>query len=402
MKVTKIETNQFKTNLCAIFLSLPLEEETITYNALIPAVLRRGTANLTNQLEINKMLENMYGANFNCGIDKVGDFCILKFFIEVVNDKYLPEKELITKKAINLLKDIIFNPLVENNSFNTDYVKQEKENLKKIILARKDDKTEYANNRCIEEMFKGEPYGIYKYGKIEDIEKINEKKLYEYYKKMIKNCKINLFVSGDTSTIKDLDNILTNDNQNFKSIKQSKHNAQHDKKIIKENMDIAQGKLVIGLDTLNNQPNATAIYNVVLGGGANSKLFQNVREKSSLAYYASSTFIKRKNAIIIRAGIEINNYDKTIKIIEKQLQDMKDGKITDKEIKEAKQLFVSSLKQVQESQQDLITFYFDKELFEENIKIEDYIKGIENVTKQQVIDVAQNVKIDTIYFLQKE
>lgn len=141
------------------------------------------------------------------------------------------------------------------------------------------------------------------------------------------------------------------------------------------------------------------MYNTILGGGANSKLFQNVREKASLAYSAGSSYIRRKNAILVQTGIEIKNYDKAVKIVEEQIEDMKNGKISDDEFNAAKQLIVSSIELIEESKEDMITFYFDQNLFEENLSVEDYKNSIKNVTKEQVIEVAQKVEEDTIYFL---
>ena len=168
---------------------------------------------------------------------------------------------------------------------------------------------------------------------------------------------------------------------------------------INEELDVTQGKLLLGLDTRSDNKFATVMYNTILGGGANSKLFQNVREKEHLAYSASSRYIKRKNAIIISTGIELSNYDKAIRVIKKQLEDMKNGKITDSEIESARKLIVSSMKEIPESQDALILFDFDQRLFAENYKLEEYIKNIESVTKEQIIDVANNISINTIYYL---
>ena len=144
-------------------------------------------------------------------------------------------------------------------------------------------------------------------------------------------------------------------------------------KVVRETMDVSQGKLVIGLDVTKLEPEDKAVasvYNAILGGGANSKLFQNVREKASLAYSAGSLYIKNKNSIVIRSGIEKKNYEKALEIIEKQIDDMKQGN-------------------------------FGKEMEQENADIATYISQIENVTKEQIVKVAQNVTINTIYFLSK-
>lgn len=400
MEITKMKNNKFKTNEIAIFLTLPLKRETITMNALIPSILRRGSNTYKNQVEIGKALENMYGAFFNCGIDKTGDYCILKFYIETLSDKFLPKEEELSQKSMDLLVDIIFNPLVENNSFNKEYVEQEKENIKKIIESKKDNKELYAFNRCIEEMFKNEPYGIDKNGYIEDLNNIDEKKLYEHYKKIIETCKIDIIINGI-----DADNITINKEiYNIEDVAIiEKNNTEKNKEtnIVNEKADVTQGKLVLGITTPKESKYAVTVYNAILGGGANSKLFQNVREKASLAYSIGSRYIRRKDAIFIITGIELQNYDKALEIIKQQIQEIKIGNITVEEFNKAKQLLSSSLDMLKESQENMITFEFDQKLFKENLTIDEYKSEVEKITIEDVIKVAQNIEIDTIYYLEK-
>lgn len=398
MNIKRFESKKFKTNEIALFLTLPLNKETSTKNALIPMILRRGSKNYDNQLKISKKLENMYGAGFNCGIDKTGEYCILKFYIETVANEYLPEDIDLMQDASDMLMDIVFNPLVIDNGFDKDFVEQEKENLKKIIEARSDDKASYAFNRCIEEMYKDESYSTYKFGRIEDLKNIDEKNLYEHYKKIISECRVDLFVNGiDAKKLKVDDTVGKN------RIEVEKYETKfNNEKIVNEKMDVTQGKLVIGLKSDNGDKYALSMYNAILGGGANSKLFQNVREKASLAYSAGSRFIRRKNAIVIITGIGLKNYDKAVKIIKNQIEDMKNGVISDKEFEDAKQLILASLKLIPESQEDMIAFDFDQNLFEENLSFEDYREKIKNVSKEQVIEVANTLKIDTIYYLKNK
>lgn len=395
MKITKLQTNKFKTNLVALFITVPLAKENCTKNALITSVLRRGTQNYKTQEEISKRLEELYGAGFNCGVDKLGEYHVLKFYLETLENTYTLNNENLLQEGINLLLDIVFNPLTQNDAFDKTYVEQEKSNLKKLIESRKDNKALYAKERCLENMFAGESYGLYKYGMVEDLAKLNEKNLYEYYKKLIKNCKIDLYIAGNN-----IDNVKVPDipSKELEKIEHI-HISPTVPNKINEIQEVTQGKLIIGLDVGKSNKAAVSMYNTILGGGANSKLFQNVREKASLAYSAGSSYIRRKNTILIQTGIEIENYDKTLEIIEKQLEDMKNGNISDEEFNSAKELIVSSIELIEESKEDMITFYFDQNLFEENLNVTEYKEMIKKVTKEDVIKVAQNVKEDTIYFL---
>ena len=355
IKLHTIKTDKFKTNLIAVFLTTSLTRENVTKNSLIPAILRRGSKKLKTQEELSKTLEEMYGASFDCGIDKTGDNQVIRFYIETVNDNYLPKKEEILQKSIETLLEIVFNPYEENGGFKKEYVSQEKTNMKKRIDGRKDNKARYSLDRCIEEMYKDKPYGLYKFGYVEDLEKIDEKNLYEYYKTLIQSCKIDIFVSGLVDDNVDIDNI--------------------DLKYV------------------------AMIYNSILGGSANSKMFQNVREKAHLAYVANSMYFKYKGNIIVNCGIEIANYEKALDLIKKQIKDMEAGSFTDEEVENAKKGLIAAIKTIDDEQDSGITYYFGQELTNINVSIEEYMKKIEDVTRQEVQDIAKKININTIYFL---
>ena len=396
MKIKKIETKKFKTNVYALYLTIPLTKENVTYNALIPTVLKRGCEKYNNQLEISKKLEEMYDATFGIGITKVGNNEVLKFYLESLNNNYLPNNEDLSKTSIEMLLNIVMNPYLVNGKFDDDYVEQEKENLKKVIESRKDNKDTYATNRLLEEMFKEEPYGLYKFGNIDEIDNITSEKLYEKYKELIKNSEKYLYIVGDVENLN-----IESYNIDEKEITISKEfpvKISEKENIVKEQMDVTQGKLVIGLNTPNNKQEVIALYNTILGKGANSKLFLNVREKEGLAYSAGSTYLKRNNAIIISTGIEVSKYNKAVEV-KNQLKDMEDGNITEKEMKDAKQFINAGLNLINESSENMIEYRFDKDLYNEEIDIEKYRKEIEEIKKEDIVKVAKQIKIDTIYFL---
>ena len=405
-----IKTDKFKTNLLSVFLTVPLNENTITKNALIPAILRRGSNILKTQEEISKTLEEMYGASFDCGVDKIGDNQVLKFYLETINNSYVENEENILKEAINILLDLVFNPLVNNNKFDETYVESEKNNLKQIIEGRKDAKATYALERCIEEMYKNLPYALYKYGKLEDLKNINAENLYEQYKKLINECKIDIFISGDiTEEVKneviENKNIVSLEERNPNYIESNKENRikqEKQEEIVSESMDVTQGKLILGLDMLKEQEDdkyTALIYNAILGGTPNSKMFQNVREKNSLAYTASSSYIRQKGNIFVKCGIEIDNYEKALKIIKEQIEDMKKGEFTEEDIKQAKVNIVSTIKFIPEEQDTELLYYFSQELSGYQMNSEEYINKVNSITKGQIVELANRIQINTIYFL---
>ena len=212
-----IETDKFKTNLIAIFLTTPMSREFVTFDSIISSILRRGSKNMPTSEQISKTMEEMYGASFDSGVDKIGDNHILKFYLECINQEFLPQdEEDMFKTSIEKLFEIVFNPYLENNMFKEEYLNQEKENMRQRIIGKVDNKAAYAKARCIEEMYKGEPAGLYRYGYTEDLERINSKNLYEYYVSLIKQCKIDIFISGKITNDESLK--IINENESIKDL----------------------------------------------------------------------------------------------------------------------------------------------------------------------------------------
>lgn len=410
IKAHFINTDKHKTDLTCVILTVPLKREYVTKNALIPFLLRRGTEKLPNQYLINKEMENMYGASFNLGIDKSGDNIILKFYIETISNEYALDGENILKRNIENLLDIIFNPLKNNGLLNQDFLDIEKENLRKVINSKIDDKDAYAFERCISEMYKQNGFGLYKFGYIEDIDKITIEEITEYYDWLISNAKIDIFMSGKINE-KEFTNVLL-ENQNIKDLKpregcyilnrQSTESRQNVENEVFEPMNVVQGKLVLGLNIDFDDENLQAIalvYNAILGDGANSMMFQNVREKAGLAYSSKSTFIKQKMNIFIRCGIQIEKYEKALNLIKVQLDNIKTGKFSDEDIEVAKVYLTSSIKNIEEEQDTEIVYYIGQELSGTNRSIEEYIDRIQRVSKEDILAFAEKVSINTIYFL---
>ena len=408
-----INNKNFKTDFTVFFLSLPLEKETITKNALLPAVLRSGCKKYQSYQKIIEELEMLYGAAFDCGVDKTGDNLVLKFFIESINDNYLPSKNNNLEKVINILTEIIFNPQVQNGAFNETKVELEKRNLEMIINEQKDNKDFYAYDKCVKAMYKNQAYGLSKYGDKDDLPTINNKNLYEQYKQMIDTCKIDIIVSSDFQA-EEVEKII-NDNKLIQAIKPREEKIKindikkeikdiiENPEEIKEELDVTQGKLVIGLDILPNRFDdfryITIVYNAIFGNGVSSKLFQIVREKESLAYTTKSEYVVQKNNIFIRCGIECDKYQKTLDLIKKLLDDMKKGDFTDEEITKAKDYILAGVDSISEEQDSQILFLFGQELSKRSITIDEYKEKIKNVTRDEIIEIANKIQINTIYFL---
>lgn len=406
INLTLIKTSKFKTNLVSVYIQRVLDRDEVTKNALLPSVITSGSKNYPTLREISHKMDNFYGASLFSNAGKRSEKQILEFKILGVNDKYIDEK--IFKDMIEFLNDIINNPFIENDGFKEEYLHLEKQNLKDKIKAAINDKKAYAQNKCIEAMCKDERYSIEENGYEEDIDSITAVDLYNHYKNILKTSPIDIVVEGDF----DYDFVADAVKQNFKfergdiiEIPRGKYVKKvDDVKVVEEKMDITQGKLVMGyranVDYMDNDKYYSLVVgNSVFGGGAHSKLFNNVREKESLCYYVFSSVEKYKSIMFVSSGIEAQNYEKAVKIIKEQLEDLKNGKITDTELANSKSALINSAKSVTDNIGGMSEFSFAQSLGKTNSTVEDLIKSIEKVTVNDIVDSVKDIELDTVYFL---
>lgn len=400
-----IKTDKFKSNLLSYYFLRPLSKDEVTKNALLPLVLKRGTEEYDNNLKIQKKLEETYGASLSVAINKRGEKHVLRFSVETVNGDYVGDKDYIYE-VLDLLKGIIFNPVLDKGYFRKDYVEQEKENLRKRIEGRINDKRSYALDRCIEEMCRNERFSIYPLGNISDLEKIHEDVLYEHYKEIINTSPIEIFYVGDYDDaivesikkhgIMNREEVISIPGEEIISGVQTKN-------MVSEDLDVTQGKLVLGFRTGifydDRLYNGLLVANDILGGGPNSKLFRNVREKESLAYYITSTILKYKSIMLIDGGIEFSNLDKTIDIVKKELKEMTEGNFTDEDINISKKSLISSTESIKDSIFLISEFFFSQILSNDNRSLEEILQDIESVTREEIREAISKVILDTIYFM---
>lgn len=408
VEVFLIETEKFKTGTINVFLLDRLHEDRATKNALTTSVLKRGTSKLKTIADISLFLEDLYGAYFDCGIAKKGEIQIMQFYADYVLDQYTLTKENIFQKMFSLLMEIIYDPYLENGVFSPSYVSTEKENHKTLIEGLKNDKMQYAIERCFEEMCKGEPSGIYEYGSIEKLDEVDEKNLYEHYKsEYLDKLPMKIFITGKMSE-EDIDFLkksIAGIKQGILRDVQTKMNKKVPQQVNKivEKMPVTQGKLSLGFRT-NVYPNTMEyyklmVYNGILGGGVHSKLFANVREKASLAYFAFSRLEKYQGIMLIASGIEIENYEKARKIILEQMEDIKNGILSDEEFNATLGTIETSLNMMEDSAMKMVDFSLAQMLCDCKDTFKDIIQKTKQVTKEDVQAVATNIILDTDYFL---
>lgn len=405
--IYQVKTDKFKTNTINIFLHDKLCSENASKNALVPAVLRRGCESYPSLQDIALHLEELYGASFDCGIVKKGESQIVHFYIEHVSDKYAGREEMLFDKCFSLLFEIMTRPVLENGAFRKDYVEQEKENLKRLIESRVNDKMQYAVEHCLELMCKDEPFGVYEYGSVQAVDAINPGDLYRHYVKMLETLPMSVYITGNISgeSIRKMAEKLAQIRRTaIKKLDRPPVGKKVEKlNEISEKMNVTQGKLSMGFRTniAADDPSyyPLLVYNGILGSGMHSKLFQNVREKNSLAYYVFSRLEKFKGLMIISSGIEMQNSEKAKAIILEQTEDIRKGKISDYEYESTLKTYETGMNSLRDSQLQIVDFYLSQAVAGTNDTFDDVISKMKKVTKEDVAAIAEKIQLDTVYFL---
>lgn len=411
IKLLNIKSQQFKTSLISIYIKRPLSNDEVTLNSLIPSILKMGSRTFPTQAEISKELQELYGSSFGVGVGKLGEKQILSFKLSLTNDRYLSES--ISAKAFSVMMDILLNPLAENGGFVSRYVEIEKDVLRESLLSRINNKGAYALERCIEEMCKGEPYSIHEDGNIEDLDRITPQSLYEHYMKILSESEIDIAITGDMdeAVISEIEQAVEKRFEFRKSEIPAipRENIYHDVeevRYITDQMDVSQGKIVLGyrtgVDVKSDEYVPMFLYSVILGGGAHSKLFMNIREKHSLCYSINSFLEKLKGIMFITAGIDTVNFEKTVELIKKEVADMSEGNISENELDFAKKFIRNSLQSLKDSIWSLSDYYYNLNNQGRNESVEEFLEKIEKVSVEDIRKVSSGIQLDTIYFLTKK
>ncbi|MEH7107003.1 MULTISPECIES: EF-P 5-aminopentanol modification-associated protein YfmF [Bacillaceae] len=405
-KLHVIETDKYKTNLLVWRMKAPLSKEDVTLRALLPHVLQSSSAKHPTTTVLRSYLDELYGATLYVDLAKKGPYHVISLLIEVPNEKFLSDSSPLLKKGFELLSEILLNPNVSANAFDKETVEKEKRTQKQRIQSVFDDKMRYSNFRLIEEMCQGDPYALQVNGEADAVDSITPESLYEYYQKALEGDEMDLYVVGDVKEeeVKQFASELLQ----FESrtpIKAPPYDwkKRQDVKEVKEQQDIKQGKLNIGYKTniVYGDPDyfALQVFNGIFGGFSHSKLFINVREKASLAYYAASRLESHKGLLMVMSGIDMKNYDKAVGIIHEQMDAMKNGSFTDEELDQTKAVIQNQILETIDTSRGLLEILYHNVVATSDIKLSTWLDEMQKVTRQEIIDVANKIELDTIYFL---
>ncbi len=404
-----IQTDKFKTACFSVNFLRPHTAQDAAQDALLPSVLLRATERYPDIRSISVQLDELYGATFGTLVRRKGETKLLGFYADFVEDAFLPRGESVFAPMTAFLCEVLYHPLTENGVFCAANVEGEKQNLINAIEANLNDKRTYAVTKLLQEMCADEAYGVPRLGTVEAVRAITPQSLWQHYQKVLSTSQIEVFYAG-RYPVQEAAKLFAPVFAERQPLEITPFGTQvvRSAQVVRElseTMDVTQGKLVMGLRTgvtaADPDYPALLLLNAVLGAGMTSKLFVNVREKLSLCYYASASLEKYKGVMVISSGIAFENYDTAKQAILHEIDDCKQGVISEDELESARRQVLSSLRAAQDSPAQMDEFYCGMAVLD----CDDYpaLAGkIAAVRVEELQRAAQKLSLDTIYFLKGE
>ncbi|NBI08561.1 insulinase family protein [Colidextribacter sp. OB.20] len=405
-----VHTNKFKSSYLSITLLAPLDRRTAGANALIPEVLRRGSAIHPDLESLSAALDELYGGAIEPAVRKKGETQCVGFAASFLDDAYALKGEKILEPAADLLGELLLNPYTQDGHFCPDYTAGEKANLIDRIRAQINDKRTYAVQRLAQEMCRYEAFGADKLGDEESVAAITPESLWERYQELLRTAQVEVYYCGsaDPDRVAEalrcaLARLPVNENRADPDC-EVRVTAGPEPVLVEEAMDVTQGKLALGFRTggltcWENEFPALYLAVAVYGGTTLSKLFMNVREKLSLCYYASAVLEKMKGLMLVSSGIEFDKYQTAKDEILAQLEAVKRGEIEDWELEGSRRTLIGMCRAVLDDQGRQEEFWLGQAAAGLEEGPEELAARLEKITREQVAAAAQKLELDTIYFL---
>jgi predicted Zn-dependent peptidase len=409
VRVFHAPSRKFKTVTVRCYLHAPLAAAEVTRTAVVPHVLARGSRRWPSLGELARRCEELYGASLTAGVAKVGEAQSVYVGVEVVEDRYLPAGAGAVAGALELLRALLLEPARDGDGLlRAAVVTQEKANLAHRIQALVNDKVRYASLRCVEEMCRGEPYALHAYGRLEDIPAVDAPAVTRRYEELVAHAPVDVFVVGGEPGLGDevAAAFDRGPRQAWPLPATQPGRAPEQPRRVVERQAVDQGKLCLGYRTPvrlgDRRYPAMVVYNGVLGGFPHSKLFRNVRERASLAYYASSRYEALKGIVLVAAGIDVARFGDALAIIEAQVADLAAGRITADEFAATQSGLRNRLRSAQDAPGSLIELGLEEAMTGTPRSLAERLDELAAVTPDDVAAVAGQVRLDTVYFLTGE
>ena len=401
--------SRFKQGCLSFQMIRPMKGEEASLNAILPAVLLRGTRHHRDLRSITEHLDSLYGASVGTLVRRVGDRQTVGLYCGFMDDRFALPGDRVLAPMLAFLEELLLEPLVENDAFLPEIVDSEKKNLIATIESELNDKRAYAMGRLLRTMCREDSFGLPRLGNKEQVAAIEPKELYDHYRKLLRESPVEIFYvgSGEPEEIAEtLKNMLRKLDREPGAMPPQTPLTPGPGSDVTENMDVTQGKLCMGFTTpiTNRSPEfpAMQLLNTLFGAGMTSKLFMNIREKLSLCYSVGSGYYSTKGILTVSAGIDFDKELQTREEVLRQLDACRKGDITDEELGAARAALLSSLRGTHDSPGAIEGYYATGVLSGLAMTPEDYMQALEAVTKEQVVAAANTLQLHTTYFLKGE
>lgn len=397
---------RFKTNSISLQLVRPLCRQEASANALIAAVLLRGTKNYPDLRDMTLHLDDLYGASVGSLVRRVGDYQTTGIGCSFTEDRFALSGDKILEPIMEFIRELILFPRLENGVFCADFVESEKRNMLCAMEAQKNDKRSYAAAQLMKYMGSADPIGIPRIGEPEQAKALEPVGLYEHYQQILRQSRIELFYVGsrDINQLRPLaERIFYGIERDYVNLPEQTPFHDGGKVRREEQLEVTQGKLQMGFlspSTINTPDFVPMqVLNTVFGGGMTSKLFMNVREKMSLCYDIGSSYQGGKGILTVGAGMDCDMAETVEKEVLRQLDQCRQGSITQQELESARLALISSLRTTHDSPGAIENYYATSALSGLKLTIPEYIRQVQEVTVSKVAEAAQKLELHSVYTL---
>ncbi|MBO5652647.1 MAG: insulinase family protein [Clostridia bacterium] len=401
-----VPTEKFTSNYFSVHFVTPLAKETVSLYSLLSKVLTNGCVGYPDKESFSKRLLDLYAAVFSSSVTKIGEEEALSLSINMLDDRFSYDGTKISEESFALLRDLILHPVTEKGSFPSDVVEREKKVLIDEIEAAINNKNTYAIKRCREIMCEGELYSLSVDGDVTDVAAASAADVYRAYTDLLKNARIEMIYVGKESleTVKERvrDLTLALGERSYKN-EISGIKIKAEEKRVEETVSAVQGKLTLGFrldcELTNENLDALRLFNLIYGSSPVAKLFMNVREKLSLCYYCASRFDAIKGVLFVYSGVENDKMTVAEEEILRQLENVKEGKVTEEELLCAKKTFRDVSRSITDSAPAMEKWVLDKAISGEDRLPSEVCDVIESLTVEDVRRVAASIRLDTVFRL---
>ena len=390
---------------------LPLQEQTASARAILPYLLRRSCADYPRFALLTRRLNELYGARIAADVVRVGESQALVLTAVCLDDRFALRGEAVTAQCADLLRSMLFEPVLDTDGFPAADTEQEKRCLVELIQSEINEKRLYARQRCEQILCEGEGYAVNRYGSIAGVEALTPAAIADTWRQVMQSAQFRLFHqgSGDGAAVADafqagFGSLAGRDP--VSCAVSTDWDVSRGVKEVTERLPLNQSKFVMGFrvsgDPAEADLPAMRLMNALYGGTPHSLLFRNVREKLSLCYYCSSGYDRLKGVMLVDSGVEEANAPRAREEILKQLDAVCRGDFTDDDVESARLSVVNQFQTVDDLQLTLGNWYLGQSLDAALSTPAEAAADIRAVTRNRIVEAARRLRLSAVYLLAGE